>query len=60
MNLELGRSVGSTEVPPFTGPGEQIWDASSTCSSSLTGPHTLGPKIYVFWVQNTDETVTRL
>ena len=25
----------------------------------LTGPHTLGPK-KIFWVQNADETVTRL
>ena len=33
MNLELGRSVGSTDVSPSIDPGEQVWDA--TCSSSL-------------------------
>ena len=27
---------------------------------ALAGPQTLGPKIYMFWTQNTDETVTRL
>ena len=26
-NLELGRSVGSTDVSPFIDPGEQVWDA---------------------------------
>ena len=33
MNLELGRSVGSTDVSSFIDPRDQVWDA--TCSSSL-------------------------
>ena len=35
MILELGRSVGSTEVFPSISPGEQVWDAKSACSFSL-------------------------
>ena len=33
MNLESGRSVGSTGVSPFIDPGEKIWDAF--CSPSF-------------------------
>ena len=31
MNLESGRSVGSTDASSFIDPGKQVWDA--TCSS---------------------------
>ena len=34
MNLELGRSVGSTEVSPFNGSREQVNETKSACSSS--------------------------
>ena len=32
MNLELGRSVGSTEVSPFIGSREQVDETKSACS----------------------------
>ena len=35
MNLKLGRTLESTEVSPFIDPGEQVWSAETTCSSSL-------------------------
>ena len=34
MNLELGRSVGSTEVSPFIGSREQVGETESACFSS--------------------------
>ena len=36
MNFELGRFVGSTDVSPFIGSGEQGGETKSACSSSLT------------------------
>ena len=35
MNLELGRSVGSTEVSPFIGSREQVDETKSACPSSF-------------------------
>ena len=35
MNLELGRSVGSTEVSPFIGSREQVDETKSACSFSF-------------------------
>ena len=32
MNLDLGRSVGSTEVSPFIGSREQVDETKSACS----------------------------
>ena len=36
MNLELGRSVGSTEVSPFISSLEQVGGTESACFSSLS------------------------
>ena len=36
MSLELGRSVGSTEVSPFIGSREQAGGTESACFSSLS------------------------
>ena len=35
MNLELGRSVVSTEVSPFIGSREQVGETKLACSSSF-------------------------
>ena len=35
MNLELGRSVGSTEVSPIPGPREKVGETKSACFTFL-------------------------